>query len=137
MNVRKMRQIGKDILAEPRRFNMTFWMIDATALDKSQHARKPPCGTVCCFAGEWGLRYGKIKPDKRQDFVQSGEFKNRHISSACQMDLDMPNQRLLRDTSWPSQLHTKHKPGTVRYAKHFVNVVLENYIATNGWQNEV
>lgn len=141
MNVRKMRQIGKDILAEPRRFNIDTWglSIDTkAAAEEYGHAKTavPPCGTVCCFAGEWALRYMKVSPKELTN--NSYNLKNLgHVSYLCAEDLELPNQDLFYSDFWPEKIRTPKgvKPGTKRYAEHFVNVVLESYIRTNGWEN--
>lgn len=141
MNVRKMRQIGKDILAEPRRFNMTAWFGTvyskgtASILDHSEKAI-PPCGTVCCFAGEWAMRYAKAQFKYDGTYHDYSKDKDEYIENACVNHLDLPNRLLIHQTRWPGRLRTKHKAGTKAYAKHFVNKVLEDYIATNGWQDE-
>lgn len=138
MNVEKMRAIGQAILAEPRRFNMDMWgeSIEA-AIEFAGHARsaRPPCGTVCCFAGEWAILYGGVAPNRlRGSLVDTSNGAHR-VNSLAQNDLDMPNDKLFFTSEWPDNLQPKAsmKPGTKRYAEHFVNVVLESYIQTNGW----
>jgi len=126
-----MRQVGELILAEPRRFNMLAVWIERINPDNTlsaslRHAKNaiPPCGTVACFAGEWAIENG-------YESVLSG------ISSLCARSLDLPNDHLFFVRSWPARLQTNLKAGTPRYAEHFVKVVLEDYIATNGWENEL
>jgi hypothetical protein len=142
MNVRKMRQIGKDILAEPRRFNMRDWarkVRDRYALEDVGHATtaQPPCGTVMCFAGEWAIRYLKLSPSELVENKYERVFNGRPISDAARLDLGMPNERLFYESNWPTEVEFpgKLKAGTKKYAEHFVNVVLESYIRTNGWEN--
>lgn len=142
MNAQKMRQIGKDILAEPRRFNIDTWglPIDTKAdAEEFGHAKTavPPCGTICCFAGEWALRYLKVSPEEIA--YSPWDLKDLgHVSSLCLEDLALPNDELFYADSWPDEVKMpeRAKPGTKRYAEHFVNVVLESYIRTNGWENE-
>lgn len=133
MNVEKMRAIGQAILAEPRRFNMGFWgAAFGDAVDQG-HAKtaRPPCGTVCCFAGEWALLYTDTSPEKLR---KRDEFHGT-IADMAQKDLDLPNTDLFHSLFWPGNLRhpASMKSGTKRYAEHFVNVVLESYIRTNGW----
>jgi hypothetical protein len=58
------------------------------------------------------------------------------FSNECADALNLPSERLFYMSEWPRRLQTKLKAGTRRYAEHFVNVVLEDYIATNGWVGE-
>lgn len=140
MNVRKMRQIGKDILSEPRRFNMDQWAAnirdrnDAEIINHSLLAI-PPCGTALCFCGAWAVRYGGFKP-KRLVYDSSDENGNP-ISYLAELDLDLPNHRLFFMDEWPEELqpNSRMKPGTQKYAEYFVNKVLESYISTNGWSD--
>lgn len=141
MNVRKMRQIGKDILAEPRRFNMSEWgrSIDGKwELRQIGHAvtAMPPCGTVCCFAGAWAIRYAKITPAELPDeiYTEGGKLADG-LGWAASEDLNLPNDDLFYPFRWPAKLQRNFKAGTQKYAEHFVNVVLESYIRTNGWEN--
>lgn len=145
MNVEKMHAIGQAILAEPRRFNMELWGATVEdGIDEANHAKtaKPPCGTVCCFAGEWALLHTNTPPEKLWGpYFHKGEFSNNwrpgyeHIADMAMADLDLPNDRLFHTIVWPKDLlhPASMKPGTKRYAEHFVNVVLESYIRTNGW----
>lgn len=141
MNVRKMRQIGKDILAEPKRFNIDTWgrSINTKAeADEFGHAKTavPPCGTVCCFAGEWALRYLKVSPEELTTDHLNPNHQG-HVSGLCLKDLKLPNGNLFYSDYWPEEIRIpkRIKPGTRKYAEHFVNVVLESYIRTNGWEN--
>ena len=138
MNVKKMRAIGQAILAEPRRFNMGTWGKSIEeAIDFDGHARsaRPPCGTVCCFAGEWAIFYGGVAPNRLRGSLVDTPNGARDVDSLARNDLDMPNDKLFFISDWPDNLQPKAsmKPGTKRYAEHFVNVVLESYIQTNGW----
>lgn len=47
MKIRKLRKLKEWILAEPRRFDMTFWAGQINTI----LAQQPPCGTVGCLAG--------------------------------------------------------------------------------------
>lgn len=141
MNVRKMRQIGKDILAEPRRFNMTRWasrILDEQDAKIHDHSltNLPPCGTVCCFAGSWALRYAKVSPEElRRNPYECVDGKG--VDVLAELDLDLPNDTLFFADRWPLEVQNHRlKAGTRKYAEHFVNVVLESYIRTNGWENE-
>lgn len=141
MNARKMRQIGKDILKEPRRFNMSTWFERLTSKQEAVRANHattqlPPCGTTCCFAGAWAIRYAGIEPADPRESVLDKQLGVVHVSDACRDDLKLPNLRLFYTHRWPTRLQTILKAGTVRYAKHFVEKVLEDYIATNGWESE-
>ena len=139
MDVEKMRQIGQDILAIPQRFNMNQWYGRIT---ESQHVfetghdedSRPPCGTVACFAGEWGLRFGGVAIDRPSDYASGGV----HIDDACRSDLGLANDNLFYVGSWPRRLQEqlRARPGTPEYARYFVETVLEDYIATNGWEGE-
>jgi len=131
MNVTAMRQVGEYILAEPRRFNMRAVWLEAIGLDVSKyylhslhHSKDaiPPCGTVACFAGEWAI-INKLAP-----------IDYSAIANLCRQSLDLPNDDLFFMDSWPARLRTRLLAGTRRYAEHFVNVVMEDYIATNGWE---
>ena len=143
MNVRKMRRIGKDILAEPRRFNMIMWFAAVKSKEQARlrdhsTASLPPCGTTCCFAGEWAIRYRQVDPmeiasDDHDGYTADGKC---YIPSECMSDLGMPNSYLLFKSDWPDRLTKKmgkFKAGTKAYANYFVKVVLEDYIKTNGW----
>lgn len=138
MDVETMRQIGQDILALPARFNMNRWF--EKVLDKDDALRVchsadhlPHCGTVCCFAGEWAIRSGRtmgLSDDELEDFVPE---------EACWAALSLPNYHLFHTWEWPYRLRVglnAFKAGTPEYAAYFVNVVLENYIATNGWEDD-
>lgn len=142
MNVRKIRQIGKDILKEPRCFNMApffakiFSRRDAEQINHSPRAI-PPCNTVCCFAGEWALRYAGASVGVPISDPPNLYILGEYISDACERDLGLPNQRLFHAEDWPERLRFgSFKAGTKRYAEHFVYKVLEDYIATNGWEGE-
>jgi hypothetical protein len=142
MNVRKMRQIGKDILAEPRRFNIRDWaqrVHDRGDLEDADHAvtALPPCGTVMCFAGEWAIRYLKMSPADLVVRKYDKAFNGLPLADAARLDLQMPNESLFFESRWPLEVEfsSKMKAGTKNYAEHFVNVVLESYIRTNGWEN--
>lgn len=152
MNVRKMRQIGKDILAKPRRFNMLGWFLKITNRTQAMaedHAvgAIPPCGTAACYAGHWAMRYAGVSLEMSEKMLarspapsylpdSEGRGLGEYIPDACADDLDLPNQRLLHSNEWPARLKTKLKAGTRRYAEHFVNNVLEDYIKTDGWKGE-
>ena len=45
--------------AEPRRFDMMRWVSDASDKSFELLEEKPPCGTVCCFAGAIALAHAK------------------------------------------------------------------------------
>lgn len=132
MNVEKIRQVGQAILKEPRRFNMSWWMQPVNL--SHDYFSHPPCGTTLCFAGQWAVRFGglPIRP-REESYMPSGAT----IPDACQKDLQLPNDKLFYENSWPNRVRARHLhlAGTREYAEHFVNVVLEDYIATNGWQN--
>jgi hypothetical protein len=112
---------------------------DSNDADIYDHAESaiPPCGTICCFAGEWALRYGKIKPE---DLAYSGYFTFggvylQSVASKASEDLDLPNSSLFYEENWPVEVRMPRgfKAGTRRYAEWFVDVVLEDYIKTDGW----
>lgn len=136
MNVEKMRLIGQDILAEPRRFNMLEWLAKIVtpfdAMLKGHSIKnRPPCGTAVCYAGAWALRELGVDPGEA-----SLEKWGYEPAEACADDLDLPNQRLFFTQRWPRRLEFEDNAGTKAYAKYFVNVVLEDYIKTNGWEGE-
>lgn len=140
MDVEKMRQIGQDILAIPARFNMNRWF---EKIRNAQDAREvghseewlPPCGTVCCFAGQWAVCFQQV------DLLSnlSATFPDED----CVAALRLPNYRLFYTSAWPERLRNTQAlpnitalPGTPEYAHYFVETVLEDYIATNGWEGE-
>lgn len=136
MDTITMRQVGEYILAEPRRFNMLAVWVESVGQNGNiseslQHAKNaiPPCGTVACFAGEWAIMKGVIDPTRLGRYIPS-------VSHNCKTALKLPNDKLFFENSWPERLRTSMKAGTRRYAEHFVKVVLEDYIATNGWEND-
>jgi len=133
MDVTAMRQVGEFILAEPRKFNMRALWIEpiSSVLAASLHHAKsaiPPCGTVACFAGEWAIRTGY---ESEVLSLESGY----NCGEMCRESLNLPNNDLFLESSWPMRLQTTLKAGTRAYAEHFVKVVLEDYIANNGWEN--
>lgn len=137
MNVRKMRQIGKDILNEPRRFNMRDWF---QTLERAVEQKiKPPCGCVACFAGHWGIRYaGADIHIQANAGYGCGVLPQGLIVDLCAHDLSLPNSDLFYIYDWPPKHRNKIanlKEGSKSYARYFVEVVLEDYIATNGWES--
>lgn len=140
--VDKIRQIGQDILDEPRRFDMATWF--RKIITPGVHGRTartmPPCGTTACFAGTWAIRYlgvdpsvGNIQADLR---LRLGSAKLPSLADACEDALRLPDDRLFYEAEWPYLLHMgidRFNPGTKAYARYFVKVVLEDYIRTNGW----
>ena len=56
MNIEKLKKLKEWILAEPRRYNQSFW-IDGKG-SKAVTEQKPPCGTTACLAGSACLMEG-------------------------------------------------------------------------------
>jgi len=147
MNVRKIRQLGKDILTHHKRFNMCYWFTKIKTKDAAKWANHsltdlPPCGTAACFAGHWAIRYREVDPGKltQTDSMIHGNVEDSDgfytsLSELCQNDLDLPNTYLFIHNDWPRRLREcQAKAGTLAYAEHFTHTVLEDYIATNGWE---
>lgn len=152
MAVYKIRQIGRDILDEPRRFNMAMWLRKLSLEDWRATGRTartaPPCGTTACFAGEWAIRYLGVDPGASNPLDDAAEAASEalgmdvdhSIARACQSDLGLPDDHLFYEFSWPDCLSeglSRYNPGTKAYARYFVNVVLEDYIRTNGWTDHL
>jgi hypothetical protein len=71
VNVEKLKQLKAFILAEPRRYDQSFWMFGKESdVVKMQ---KPPCGTAACLAGSaclmegWTPDYKCPDPDYSSD----------------------------------------------------------------------
>jgi len=136
MDIEKIRAVGQEILREPRRFNMETWGSRFGEFDWLRHVKSgPPCGTICCFAGEWSMLAEGFTPEQVADRDHLSLY--RRLSVRCQEDLEMPNRWLLNTACWPPRLLrgcSRLTPGSSKYAAYFVNVVLEDYIATDGWE---
>lgn len=147
MKVDEIRQIGQEILNEPREFNMSAWvLIMKTRLNAYMYNHSvehlPPCGTAMCFAGEWAKKY-LANGDPETLLRKYCESDYLGVEEKCREALSLPNSRLFYESQWPLEFKFKIidnlKYGTREYAEFFVKTVLEDYINTNGWQfmNEV
>jgi hypothetical protein len=137
MDEEKMRQIGQGILALPERFNMNRWFEKVRDESAAKEVGRdpeclPPCGTTCCFAGEWAVRFQQVD--------LAGDLSHTFPDDDCVAALGLPNYRLFYTSDWPERFRNAERlpnlpalPGTPEYARFFVDTVLEDYIATNGW----
>lgn len=128
MNVELMREVGKSILREFQSFDMDYFYQVSSDTDRY-------CSTYCCFAGRYLLDH--------TDYYKDGNTYNPYKdekpgeAKAARLGLDMPNSRLFYCSQWPINLAEPHQKGLIagslEYAEYFVNVVLEDYIKTDGW----
>jgi len=134
MDIEKIRAVGQEILREPRRFNMGTWGDFYNASDLPHVASPPPCGTICCFAGVWSIIFEEYTP--REVAIGVNFLLDNPVEFRCLKGLNLPNVDLLHSIAWPITLQegiVALTPGSEEYASYFVNVVLEDYIATDGW----
>ena len=73
MNTRLLRKIQKHILAEPKRFDMTDWVMrgkPGSLLEAGeQEIEVPKCGTVACIGGWACLLSGKTRLRHPKSFI--------------------------------------------------------------------
>lgn len=66
--IRKLREIKKAILEEPKRINMDVW-VDSQFRPRSKE--KPPCGTSACIAGHAVI----LDKNQRKILIEDGVLK--------------------------------------------------------------
>ena len=96
MNVKLLRKVEKFLLDEPRRFDMSNWVIDSNS-KLARVLKPPPCGTMCCIAGAAVVIHEKIKLNHTD--LTSVFGKSMGI-------LDLPQdqaERLFAARNWPSK----------------------------------
>ena len=90
MNIEKMKKLKEWILAEPRRYHQSDWVVT----DKSYmilQLQNPPCGTVACLAGNVCLMEGYV-PSKDTESTQMHKPRSRkwdYASSIARKELDL------------------------------------------------
>lgn len=118
MNVTLLRTIQQRILDEPRRLNMDVGIAPSSVI--TGHAEEPPCGTICCIAGET-----LIAADMYKDIgtYTEGVYRWTTIESRAQALLELTDSQarsLFHTEWWPHIWHTRltlQKPGTEFYAR--------------------
>ena len=123
INVRLLRRIQKQILKEPRQFQMAAWFTTLGVDDI------PNCGTAACIGG-WAMALKRNWNPKTADERTVHEYSD--AKKALGLD-DIKGGRLFIFGEWPQQYQRvgKHKAGTKAFARQAVRRI-DHFIKTRG-----
>lgn len=127
MNIKLLRQIKKQILAEPLQFYMQCWLSNV----RHDQQKIPNCGTTACIAG-WAICIvRKQNPEAaRQDYL-SGQFYCSSIAREF-LELDVTQSDLLfLESKWPIKFQRTEKETPLQTAKRAAKRI-EHFIKTKG-----
>jgi len=132
MKTEPLLQIKADVLAHPRQFQMLS-LFSPSLDDLSTNAGG--CGTAACICGWYWHR--KLQS---QELVYT-ERKVEHTGNVMKIavaELQLPNDSLFHIDHWPSPFESAYENAIAQQnfpeAARIVGQVIDDYIATNGWQ---
>jgi len=110
MNIELLQKVRDAILAEPRRFNMGYWVTDGVTT--------APCGTAACIGG-YALVLNKMEEDKTMDWVRGIHYFTMSpgwiIVTDAQRVLGLTldqRSRLFNDNCWPNPYRDQLRSAT-------------------------
>lgn len=120
--------------------------------DQRSYGHRAICGTVACLGGTACLLFapeqvkfkGRGLVRNEVEFlrvVENEEFGDADIHRLAQSLLGLDDRQAERLFSvglrWPSRLNARHFPyGSPAFAAHVADVVIPDFIRTNGWEGE-
>lgn len=121
MNVRLLRRIQKQILKEPRQFQM--WDVFS---DHADDFAIPNCGTAACIAG-WAITItSKTNPAKAANII------NSYRKAGTELGLEEWQADMLFNFGrWPAQFQKTSREGTRAFARQAVRRI-DHFIKTKG-----
>lgn len=127
MNVRLLRRIQKQILKEPRQFEM--WGYFPLTLDTTE--KIPNCGTAACIAG-WSICLTeKINPAVARD--KSNRWNVWRRAKKALGIKEMQANSLFYDDNWPDNFKDGFKnSNTARKKARIAAKRIDHFISTNG-----
>ena len=112
LNVRLLRRIQKQILAEPRQFFMSWWFTSDP--DDVMSKKIPNCGTAACIGG-WAVALSKkMKPERARIFHGGGI--GPLATSLIGLDPAFAD-RLFVASWWPMQFRSKWRVASTPLAR--------------------
>lgn len=129
MNVKLLRKVQKFILEEPRRFNMSSWIVP---LDDWLDDR-PPCGTALCIAGAV-YAIGKNLRLNRTSVV--GDLVEAFASDHLDLNQE-ESRRLFFAGNWPLRFNRMYYYGRTPLDRAKVGVErIDYFIKTKGTDDD-
>lgn len=147
INIPLLRKIQKQILKEPKQFDMTNWFTqteskmrksgDRFFTEISQHSRIPNCGTAACIAG-WAVAINnRLNPDQASAWASS-EHKNGLYFVGYAAELlgldDDQGDRLFYEGNWPEEFKFEMGKAYGKASKQakVACARIDHFIKTNG-----
>jgi len=133
LNVKLLRKIQKFILAEPRRFFMTYGVEPAETLFISAGTKAyPPCGTTCCIAGAAYIIENKIEKTLSKTRVEWEIVRNTAVKVLGIPDRER-TEKLFYDEYWPLKFKIQYDDAETPLQRAKVGVArIEHFIKTDG-----
>lgn len=130
MNVKLLRKVQKFLLDEPRRFDMSNWIVDSDSYEANV-LKPPPCGTMCCIGGAAIVIHDKIKLNHTgRDNFQYSIF-DKAIGT---LELSRgQGENLFAYANWPGKFAKAYVAAKTPLQRAKVGVArIEHFIKTNG-----
>jgi hypothetical protein len=134
MNVELLRRIQRHIVEKPNRFLMESFVERGEDGERVYKSNVPQtfesCGTAACFAG-WAVILSK----PNLDYVDYNDAEYRYRARSL---LGLQWDDLFYTVNWPKQFSNRwHDAETPAERAQIASDVIDNYIETDGWRNEL
>lgn len=132
LNVELLREIQKEILAEPKRLNMEVISVKVTDINYDPN-EIPACGTIGCIAG-WACMITDAKNQNNNNFIDF-VYKANWIRGAMLLNIKNNNQQynLFDVFDWPKEHRVKYMNAkTLEERAQILSDRIDLFIETKG-----